>query len=152
MAAGGAERFRDGGFQVDPTSYSDARRLVIQWQTYGMKPNINVKWEQLIRAIDVYYGSRVNNIMFHDGEDGSTGNIKSPEDWGMEWSNEAMNVIELFQAWSSRQAVSGVVDVSAGAEELVSPTQAPSMLSTPKRKRKRLNLTPEDFLLTPTSA
>ena len=152
MAAGGAERFRDGGFQVDPTSYSDARRLVIQWQTYGMEPNINVKWEQLIRAIDVYYGSRVNNIMFHDGEDGSTGNIKSPEDWGMEWSNEAMNVIELFQAWSSRQAVSGVVDVSAGAEELVSPTQAPSMLSTPKPKRKRLNLTPEDFLLTPTSA
>ena len=152
MAAGGAERFRDGGFQVDPTSYSGARRLVIQWQTYGMKPNINVKWEQLIRAIDVYYGSRVNNIMFHDGEDGSTGNIKSPEDWGMEWSNEAMNVIELFQAWSSRQAVSGVVDVSAGAEELVSPTQAPSMLSTPKPKRKRLNLTPEDFLLTPTSA
>jgi hypothetical protein len=106
MAAGGAERFRDGGFQVAPTSYSDARRLVIQWQTYGMEPNINVKWEQLIQAIDVYFGSRVNNIMFHDGADGSTGNIKSPEDWGMEWSNEAMNVTELFQEWSSRQAVS----------------------------------------------
>lgn len=151
MAVCSVERFRGGVPQLNPTRYVDAECLVIQWQTFGTEPNVSVKWEQLIEAIDMYYGYLVNNIMFQNGKDGSTGNIKSPEDWGMEWSNEAMNVIERFQAWSSRQAVSGFVEIRAGTEEPVSLTPATSMSLPPQRKRKRLNFVSGAILLTRTS-